>query len=83
MILPSGVYDVSDRLNNDKSITDDKNEFILQKGDRLIILLFRYVIDQKNLNDTHAILRFNVKAEYVRLETKKIEYKVEIKLKLK
>ena len=83
MILPSGSYDVSDRLNNDKSVTEDKNEFVLQKGDRLIILLFRYVTDQKNANDTHAIIRFNIKAEYVRLESKKIDYKVEIKLKLK
>jgi hypothetical protein len=40
-------------------------------------------LDTNNTNDNHAILRFNIKAEYVRLDPKKIEYKVEIKLKIK
>jgi hypothetical protein len=70
-------------LSSDKSAIDDKNEFVLQKGDRLIILLFRYVLDPNDTNNIHAIIRFNIKAEYVRLDPKKIEYKVEIKLKIK
>lgn len=72
--LPSGSYDITESSDN-KETTD---EFIFSKGDRMIILNFKY--EGENLQE-NTVIRFFVNAEYDRLTTNKIDYLVEIKFK--
>ena len=61
---------------NTKKDELDDNEYIYSKSDRCIVLKFYYGESNKD------ILRFKIKAEYVRLENSKtIIYGVELKFK--
>lgn len=81
VLLPTGVYEMSDNYNNpEKKLNQD--QFIFSKSDRCLILKFKFDESFKNLKKDFYILRFKVKAEYVRLEAKHIEYISEIKFKI-
>ena len=69
--LPKGVYDLSENERDD-SIKDD---CLISISERCAILKFTW-----NVCENEVILRFIVNAEYTRLDTKNLEYLMEIKL---
>ncbi len=79
VILPSGIYDLSDKeLTKDESDKD-----MISISERCVILKFGWIDKQlitNDKNETNIIISFIVSAEYTRLETKTINYPVEIKL---
>jgi hypothetical protein len=81
-VLPKGVYEISDSYSDSENkIAPD--EFVFSKTDRCLILNFKLDESFKNLRRREFyILRFKVKAEYVRLEPKNIEYISELKFKI-
>jgi len=74
VFLPNGSYDITE--STDTKVKED--EFIYNKGDRMIILNFKY--DGENSGE-NTVIRFFVNAEYDRLTTNKIDYLVEVKFK--
>ena len=82
VILPKGIYDLSDKeLTKDESDND-----MISISERSVILKFGWVdkeiikTNEKNENENSIMISFIVSAEYTRLETKTIDYPVEIKL---
>jgi hypothetical protein len=92
VILPVGEYEISGGSES------ESNEYIYSKSDRWIVLNFKWEELSGGLENTNTTainssidrtdkikfikLRFRIKAEYVRLETKKMEYITEIKFKI-
>lgn len=79
VLLPKGVYDLSDKdIAKDESDND-----LISITERCVILKFGWTDKHKLTIDKlekNLILTFIVSAEYTRLETKTIDYPVEIKL---
>ena len=84
--LPSGVYEISESTKSSLDSDQSSDEFIYNRSDRCIILNFKwetpqYYLDQSSKSKT-LIIRFKIKAAYVRLEPKNLEYISEIKFKI-
>jgi hypothetical protein len=79
--LPTGVYELSEIMGNNLDVKSYQKEFIFSKTDRCIILNFRWENISDIFENTKKI-RFKIKAEYIRLEAKNIEYLMEIKFKI-
>lgn len=77
--LPQGEYDVSEILGEEESIPKTHDEYLITQSERCVVLKFSWSTDE-NEPTSLVILNFKVCAEYTRLDTKKIEYELEIKL---
>lgn len=77
--IPKGVYEISD---SSTGLTDSDNEYVHSRSDRCVII--RFFLDSKTLlkQNTTYIMKFKLKAEYLRLEVKHLEYLMEIKFKI-
>jgi hypothetical protein len=80
--LPTGIYDISESTISEKDTKMTTNEFIYSKTDRCIVLNFKWKPKTDILINDYVTLRFNIKAEYFRLENKHLEYVTELKFKV-
>lgn len=76
--LPQGEYDVSE-VAGDEEVTKTQDEYLITQSERCVVLKFSWNSDE-NESISLVILNFKVCAEYTRLDTKEIEYELEIKL---
>lgn len=85
--LPKGNYELSEFYSEDDG-TDkkpDEDEFLISKSERTVLLKFTWTFEEEekqkdDFNPNLVILRFIISVEYTRLETKNIEYELEVKL---
>lgn len=62
---------------------EEPNEYIHSKSDRSIILNFKWEDNTVFFEENkYILLRFQINAEYVRLDTKNLDYLMEIKFKI-
>ena len=80
VVLPTGSYDIKHDSVNDKNV--ETNEFIFSKGDKNIILNFKYELGDEQKDQEFGLIKFKINAEYTRLKPNIIEYFVEIKFKI-
>jgi hypothetical protein len=96
-IIPNGKYELK-YITNDSNM-NKKDDFILNEGDKFIILKFSWTDDDDINSDNQAynsnsistnknkkifkILNFIMCVEYLRTEPINIEYEMEIKFRIK
>jgi hypothetical protein len=77
--IPKGVFEISD---SSAGLKDSDNEYVHSRSDRCIVI--RFFVDSKlvlKANNSYSI-KFRLKAEYLRLEIKQLDYIVEVKFKI-
>jgi hypothetical protein len=77
--IPKGMFEIND---SSTGLKDTDNEYVYSRSDRCIVI--RFFLDSKVVlkpNNTY-LMRIKIKAEYLRLENKQLDYVLEIKFKI-
>lgn len=77
--IPKGVFEISDSSGG---LKETDNEFVVSRSDRCVILKCLFDPKETITSNNFYIMRIKVKAEYLRLENKQLDYVLEIKFKI-